>query len=195
MVDVHARPDGPRRHPRPAGRRLSPLRDRPLLDRPALREDALRQRPARLGPPGRVRDHRRPALARRGRGDLRVRRPDDDRAGGRLLLGPRRRDQGRGGGVLRLDPRRGEGGPGRGTGRRSPSPRSTVCSGEPNFEGGRYVLLEPRTQGRAGRGAQDSRPRSSKRGSRPLRARLLAARDKRPAPLLRRQGPDRAGTA
>ncbi len=27
----------------------------------------------------------------------------DDRAGGRLLLGPRRRDQGRGGGVLRLD--------------------------------------------------------------------------------------------
>ena len=36
----------------------------PVLDRPALREDALRQRPARLGPPAGVRDHRRPALAR-----------------------------------------------------------------------------------------------------------------------------------
>ena len=38
------RRDGPRRHPRPPGRRLSPLQHRPLLERPALREDALRQR-------------------------------------------------------------------------------------------------------------------------------------------------------
>ena len=66
---------------------------RPVLDRPALREDALRQRPARLGPPVGVRDHRRPALARRGRGDVRVRRAEHDRARRRLLLGPRRRDR------------------------------------------------------------------------------------------------------
>ena len=37
-------PDGPRRHPRPAGRGLPSLLDQPVLDRPALREDALRQR-------------------------------------------------------------------------------------------------------------------------------------------------------
>ena len=54
----------------------------------------------------------------RGRGDVRVRRTEHDRAGRRLLLGPRRRDQGRRGCLLRLDPGRGEGGAGRGPRRR-----------------------------------------------------------------------------
>ena len=49
MVDAHARPDGPRRHLRPARRRLPSLQHRTHLDRAALREDALRQRPARRG--------------------------------------------------------------------------------------------------------------------------------------------------
>ena len=46
----HARPDGPRRHVRPARRRLPPLQRRRAVARPALREDALRQRPARPRP-------------------------------------------------------------------------------------------------------------------------------------------------
>ena len=44
-----ARRDGRRRDPRPARRRLPPLRDRRDLAGPALRADALRQRPARPG--------------------------------------------------------------------------------------------------------------------------------------------------
>ncbi len=99
-----ARPDGPRGDPRPPGRRLSPLFHRSVLDRPAFREDALRQRPARLGAPVGVRGHRRPAMARRGRGDVRVRRAEHDRAGRRLLLGPRRRDEGRRGRVSTSGP-------------------------------------------------------------------------------------------
>ena len=55
-----------------------------------------------------------PRWRRRGRGHLRVHRPDHDLPRRRLLLGPRRRDRRRGRGVLRLDPRRGEGRPGRG---------------------------------------------------------------------------------
>ena len=53
---LHARSDGRRRDPRPARRRLPPLRDRPDLARPALRADALRQRPARPDVPARVGD-------------------------------------------------------------------------------------------------------------------------------------------
>ena len=49
MVDGDARRDGPRRHLRPARRRLPPLLDRRALAGPALREDALRQRAARRG--------------------------------------------------------------------------------------------------------------------------------------------------
>ena len=49
----HPGPDGDRRHPRPARRRLPPLQRRPPLAGAALREDALRQRasppPARRG--------------------------------------------------------------------------------------------------------------------------------------------------
>ena len=62
-----ARRHGRRRHPRPARRRLPPLRDRRDLARAALRADALRQRPARPGLPPRLAAHRRPALPRTSR--------------------------------------------------------------------------------------------------------------------------------
>ena len=52
----HAGPDGDRRHPRPARRRVPPLQRGPLLAGAPLREDALRQRaaapPARRGAAG-----------------------------------------------------------------------------------------------------------------------------------------------
>ena len=54
-----ARRDGRRRHPRPARRRLPPLRDRRDLARAPLRADALRQRPARPRLPPRLGAHRR----------------------------------------------------------------------------------------------------------------------------------------
>ncbi len=65
----HRQRDGPRRHVRPAGRRVRPLQRRQRLGGAAFREDALRQRAAaaglralgtshrrRVGPPGRRRD-------------------------------------------------------------------------------------------------------------------------------------------
>jgi uncharacterized protein len=54
--------------------------------------------------------------------------------------------------------------------------------GEPNFEGGRYVLHEPRTRSEQA-GALTLTPEELEKRLRPLRSRLLAARDKRPAPL------------
>ena len=97
-----------------------------------------------------------------------------------VLLGPRRRERGRGGQVLRLDPRRG---------REDPRPRARTYAvfahaygldGQPNFEGDRYVLLEPKAIADPALEARLA----------PLRAKLLAARDRRPAPAARRQGPD-----
>ncbi len=46
VVRRHVRADGPRRHVRPAGRRLRPLLGRRHVDGAALREDAVRQRAA-----------------------------------------------------------------------------------------------------------------------------------------------------
>ena len=54
--------------------------------------------------------------------------------------------------------------------------------GEPNFEGGRYVLHEARTRGEQA-SALKITPEELETRLRPLRSRLLAARDKRPAPL------------
>ena len=54
---------------------------------------------------------------------------------------------------------------------------------DPNFEGGRYVLLEPRLHRGAGREAADDSPRSWRRGSDRSAQRMLAAREKRPGPL------------
>jgi uncharacterized protein len=54
--------------------------------------------------------------------------------------------------------------------------------GEPNFEGGRYVLHEPRTMAEQAK-ALKLTPEELEVRLRPLRSRLLAARDKRPAPL------------
>ena len=54
--------------------------------------------------------------------------------------------------------------------------------GESNFEGGRYVLYEPRTRAEQA-GALAITPAELETRLRPLRERLLAARDKRPAPM------------
>ena len=61
MAERHLRGDGPRRHVRPARRRLRPLRRRRRLGGAALREDALRQRPAAAGLRAPVARDRRPA--------------------------------------------------------------------------------------------------------------------------------------
>ncbi len=55
-------------------------------------------------------------------------------------------------------------------------------SGEPNFEGGRYVLQEPRTRAEQA-AAFRTTPAELEARLAPLRARLLAARDRRPAPM------------
>jgi uncharacterized protein YyaL (SSP411 family) len=55
-------------------------------------------------------------------------------------------------------------------------------SGDSNFEGGRYVLHEPRTRAEQAK-ALAITPEELESRLVPLRARLLAARDKRPAPL------------
>ena len=62
------------------------------------------------------------------------------------------------------------------------SPRSTAWSGEPNFEGDRYVLHETRTRAEQARAVKITPPRLETRLG-PMRSRLLAVRDKRPAPL------------
>ncbi len=104
--------DGGGRHPRPAGRRLPPLRDRRGLARPALRADAVRQRPARARVRPRVGADRRAAPPRdddRGAG-LRPARADDARR--RVRGQPGRRHGGRGGRDVRLDRVRGPRGAG-----------------------------------------------------------------------------------
>ncbi len=55
-------------------------------------------------------------------------------------------------------------------------------TGEPNFEGGRYVLLEPRPRAEQA-AALKTAPAELEARLAPLRAKLLAARDQRPAPL------------
>src|SRR5262249_12566707 len=56
-------------------------------------------------------------------------------------------------------------------------------TGEPNFEGGRYVLQEPRRRAEQVT-ALKTTPAELEARLRPLRARLLAVREKRPAPKL-----------
>ena len=74
----HLRGDGPRRHVRPARRRVRPVLGGRGLGGAALREDALRQRPARPGLRAPVAPHRLGPLARRvAERDLRL---DDPRA-------------------------------------------------------------------------------------------------------------------
>ena len=102
------RRDGRRRDPRPARRRLPPLRDRRDLARPALRADALRQRPAR--PRLRPRLAARPAIARYRRRRDRDARLHAPRAAPRrrhVRREPGRRHRGRGGRDVRLDRGRG----------------------------------------------------------------------------------------
>ena len=98
-----ARGDGPRRHLRPARRRLRALRRRPRLGGAALREDALRQRPA----DGALRPTRRPGAAPGRDRDGRLRGPRARHRRGRLRVRAGRRQRGRaadeGGEVLRLD--------------------------------------------------------------------------------------------
>jgi uncharacterized protein len=54
--------------------------------------------------------------------------------------------------------------------------------GEPNFEGGRYVLLESKTRAEPAEALKIT-PKELEARLAPLRSRLLAAREKRPAPL------------
>jgi uncharacterized protein len=53
---------------------------------------------------------------------------------------------------------------------------------DPNFEKGRYVLLEPRTRGEQAKSLRDT-PEALEARLAPLRAKLLAARERRPAPM------------
>ena len=170
------------------GRRLPPLLDQPVLDRPALREDALRQRPARLGPPARLRGHRRPPLAGRGRGHLRLRRAVDDLPRGGLLLGPRRRDRGRGGGLLRLDPRAGPAGPRRGDGRRGVRPGLRPEARAQLREGPLRPARAPLAC-RPGPDAQDH-ARGPRGPPRPAPRQAPGRPRRPPRPLARRQGAD-----
>jgi uncharacterized protein YyaL (SSP411 family) len=55
-------------------------------------------------------------------------------------------------------------------------------TGEPNFEGGRYVLYEAKTRAQRAK-AQKMTVQELEERLRPLRAKLLAVREKRPAPL------------
>jgi uncharacterized protein YyaL (SSP411 family) len=55
-------------------------------------------------------------------------------------------------------------------------------TGEPNFEGGRYVLLEPRPRAEQA-AALKTTPAELEARLAPSRAKLLAAREKRPAPM------------
>ncbi len=55
-------------------------------------------------------------------------------------------------------------------------------NGEPNFEGGRHVLLEPKTRAEQAEALKIA-PQELEARLAPLRTRLLAAREKRPAPL------------
>jgi uncharacterized protein YyaL (SSP411 family) len=55
-------------------------------------------------------------------------------------------------------------------------------TGEPNFEGGRYVLFEPKSLAEQAESLKTT-PRELEERLAPLRSRLLAAREKRPAPL------------
>jgi uncharacterized protein YyaL (SSP411 family) len=55
-------------------------------------------------------------------------------------------------------------------------------TGEPNFEGGRYVLLEPRPRAEQAEALKIT-PAELEARLAPLRTRLLAAREERPAPL------------
>ena len=103
----HARRDGGRRHVRPRRRRLPPLLGRRRLARAALREDALRQRAPRPRVPPRVGRHRRGAVSRRRRGDLRVPAPRPPAARGRLRVLAGRRHRRRRGADLHLDGGRG----------------------------------------------------------------------------------------
>ena len=102
---AHAQAHGRRRHPRPARRRLPPLRGRCDLARAALRADALRQRAARARLPGRLAGDRRRAVARGRRGHPRLPAARARARARRLRLGAGRRHRRRRGRDLHLDSR------------------------------------------------------------------------------------------
>ena len=115
---AHAREDGPRRHVRPARRRLPPLQRRREVARPALREDALRQRPAHRRPTSRrARRPRDPFYEQIARETLDYVLREMTAPGGAFFSHAGRRQRGRGGQVLRLEregnPRRARPGAGR----------------------------------------------------------------------------------
>ena len=171
---AHLRGDGPRRHLRPARRRLRPLLGGRALDRAALREDALRQRAAAAGLHPAVAAHRRSA----GRAGSPPRRPPflvDDLAPpeGGLRLRAGRRHRRRRGADVRLDPGAARRGARRGRRRVAPP----TCSASPQagtFEHGTSVL-------RLARDVDDADAEVARALAR-VRARLREARDARPQP-------------
>ena len=96
---------GRRRHPRPARRRLPPLRRRRDLARAALRADALRQRAARPRVPRRLAGDRRRAVAGGRRGHPRLPAARARARARRLRLGAGRRHRRRRGRDVHVDAR------------------------------------------------------------------------------------------
>ena len=105
MAAAHARAHGRRRHPRPARRRLPPLRGRRDLARAALRADALRQRAARARLPRGLAGDGRRALARGRRGHPRLPAARARARARRLRLGAGRRHRRRRGRDVHVDAR------------------------------------------------------------------------------------------
>ena len=148
--------DGPRRHVRPARRRLRPVLGGRRLGGAALREDALRQRAAGPGLRAPVAADRLAARPPDRRADLRLDGPGAAHRRGRAGLRAGRRQRGRGRQVLRLDPGAADARarPGR-TARSRPELFEVTAAG--TFERGPSVLQLRRRSRRRGPAAAGAR--------------------------------------
>ena len=163
---------GRRRHPRPARRRLPPLRGRCDLARAALRADALRQRAARARLSGGLAGDGRRAVARGGRGHPRLPAARARARARRLRLGAGRRHRRRRGRDVHVDARA--------------AARRALARGRRARRA--HLGRDRRRQLRGRDGALAGRPRPrTTPGARALariRAQLLEARAARPQPAL-----------
>ena len=169
---AHAQAHGRRRHPRPARRRLPPLRGRCDLARAALRADALRQRAARARLPGRLAGDRRRAVARGRRGHPRLPAARARARARRLRLGAGRRHR------RRRGPRPSPGLP---SSCAPCSPRRMPRS--PSAPGASLPTATSRAR-RCSRSSPRRRTTTSVPGSRSCAGSLLEARSARPQPAL-----------
>ncbi len=139
MVERHLRGDGPRRHLRPARRRLRAVLGRRGLGGAALREDAVRQRPAAAGLHAPVAGDRLGAGPPGRPGDRRLHAPRPAHRRGRVRLGAGRRHRR----AWRGRPTSGRRAAGRGARRRTTAPGRRSCSRSPTagtFEHGASTL-------------------------------------------------------